>query len=197
MPATATTNRDARQVDITHLGTPPVTRVSEWDGGHVAPGSKLERDVRSGQPASGPRARIVLADSMRGDFAALLAAPVETDVRDAYGRTPEEQRAAALAVLRKAHDLVRRGWVQRASGGEDAEGRWRVSLYGAVAEASGGDIRGEYARRVLRRLAGTSDLVAWNDHPFRTQREVLSLLERAVAECGGMAPRRGGWRVAS
>jgi hypothetical protein len=123
---------------------------------------------------------------------AVVAVPVSSD----------EQLAT---LFRKARELVRRGWC-RGYASTDADGRpshWpgageptHFSLVGAVRTAGEGGIAAEHALRTLRRLTQHHNLVAWNDHPIRTQAAVLELLDKAIAEHGGRVPRgRGGWTI--
>jgi hypothetical protein len=113
------------------------------------------------------------------------------------------EQAHVLRILRDARRLIHRGWVQRNFDvGPDGHpsrdtGKEPIawSLAGAIATAGDGGIHAENTRRLLRRLTGEFNLVAWNDFPLRTKREVLALLDRAIVECGGQ-PHRGGWRVA-
>jgi hypothetical protein len=74
-------------------------------------------------------------------------------------------------------------------------GRVRWSLYGAIAASySGSGIDAEYARRELRKHVGP-DLPGWNDHPRRTKRQVLDLLDTAIFDLQHPQVRRGAWRA--
>lgn len=101
----------------------------------------------------------------------------------------------ALPVLVEARALIVRGWCQRAAWVVDAGGRERWSLYGALAQT--GEIDDEWARRVVRKFMPAPFIPQWNDDPRRVVREVVALLDRAIAECGGSrcVVRCGGWRV--
>lgn len=80
-------------------------------------------------------------------------------------------------ILTRAADLIRRyGWVQYQKGNR-YEG---FCLVGAVINASGEEWRSVPAAhdRLIDTL-GSRELAAWNDHPDRTEEEVLELLERA------------------
>lgn len=108
----------------------------------------------------------------------------------------EEQHRRALVVLRGARRLVARGWCRGAQCA-DASGdssftmgapvAW--SLYGAIATAGAASIDCEYARRLVRKRIDTH-IPQWNDHPMRTQRDVLYLLDSL---CEYKATR--GWTV--
>lgn len=126
-----------------------------------------------------------------------LAMGVDDSSRDPFGRTRAEREAAALPVLLRAHHLIRCGWVKGRFTATSPSGHLCYSLSAAVGTAGEGGIVAEYARRVLRRCAGTHALPEWEEHPFRTQRDVLALLELAITHCGGRVPGRGGWRVAA
>jgi len=106
----------------------------------------------------------------------------------------------ALVVLRQAVKLVRSGWVQNfhllfpaGTRVPDSGPVW--PLWRALAT---GDIRAEYARRVIRRVIGHHDIPGWESHPYRTRGEVLLVLALAIEMCGGRPsrpPRRGGWSI--
>lgn len=108
---------------------------------------------------------------------------------------------SARLVLRRAYTLVMRGWCRRHMA-VDASGRstfWPEagepvawSLLGAVKT---GDAAGYAAQQLLKRLTGSIDLQQWNDAPLRTKRQVLDVLSLAIGQCGGRAPRAGGWRI--
>lgn len=107
--------------------------------------------------------------------------------------------SAVSEALRRAHCLLRRGWVQRlpwCDEGGDMDGvlitRW--SLTGAVKSAAESPIVAHYALRVLSKVVG-AELNAWNDSPIRTRAEVLNAVEQAIRACGGKVPLRGGWHV--
>lgn len=69
------------------------------------------------------------------------------------------------------------------------------SLVGAVRTAGEGGIVAEHALRTLRRLTCENNLVTWNDHPLRTKRAVMDLLDEAITAHGGRKPRNGGWNI--
>jgi hypothetical protein len=114
----------------------------------------------------------------------------------------EDQTQEVLKVLRRARYLIYRdGWLQREfdippSDLAMARG-W--SLHYAIAEAAAGEdgrphIRVEWTRRLIRKLTG-HNIPEWNDHPLRTKRDVIALLDRAIELGGGRAPRSGGHHV--
>lgn len=136
-------------------------------------------------------------------FRAVAVASVQRLQNAASVPPTEVADIAILRVLRETRRLVHRGWVQRCFD-VDVDGRptretgkdaiaW--SLAGAIATAGQGSLDGERARQLLRRLTGEHNLVAWNDFPLRTKKEVIALLDRATVAAGGR-PHRGGWRVA-
>lgn len=112
----------------------------------------------------------------------------------AFEPQPKNEEAKR-ALLTQARALVARGWSGRHVA-LDAEGRpcfvdsseavaW--SLVGALnaAPVVCHPIYRHRARGLLTRLACGFDLPGWEEHPFRTQDDVLDLLDRALAEVGG------------
>lgn len=114
-------------------------------------------------------------------------------------RQPEQsgadERAAAAALLARAAQRVREGWSQQADARDvrglpvepwsDAAAAW--SLLGSlVAALDGPEAVAEVGLAELARaMTAIADLIeehsleGWNDAPTRTQREVVSVLERA------------------
>ena len=88
-----------------------------------------------------------------------------------------EQRARALAVFRRAADLYR----SRAG-----------SLSECLGLAADDLLDIEYAKRVLRGVLWTLDIVGWESHPMRRRAEVWAALKTATRWC---TRKRGGWRV--
>lgn len=96
----------------------------------------------------------------------------------------------AIAVLREARKLLKRGWCQGAPA-RDAEGlsvgelkptacRW--CLLGAISFASRGEpALYRKAEKILRVATGWEMLALWNDVINRTQAEVLAAVDRAIA----------------
>ena len=80
-----------------------------------------------------------------------------------------------IEVLTEARALVARGWCQLSM----KRGSKRC-LWGAVLDASQSYTEAELARSVLVDVIG-DELIAWNDVPGRTQTEVLTALDDAVA----------------
>lgn len=113
--------------------------------------------------------------------------------------------AEVLRVLLVARRLLLAGWIQghawvddRGCDVPDQMGpRVAWSLIGALSHAAKGELVGEHAKKLLRRIAGDVNLVAWNDHPLRELGEVVHLVDRGIAMVGGRIPRRGGWRISS
>ena len=139
-------------------------------------------------------------------YTARISKEVLTDNQVVAVPIPSEEEIAT--VLRRARELVRRGWC-RGFAAVDVDGRpshisgagemVAFSLPAAVRAGSGGRLvdrlAAEYAIRSLRRLVGHHNLAEWNDHPLRTKRDVLELLAQAVQQHGGPRLRRGGWVV--
>lgn len=110
----------------------------------------------------------------------------------------EPGQVSELEVLRGARQLIAHGWTQHkyvrtAEDGETTESDPRVAkwcILGALRHHERGRfVWGRFvcnldALRRLERLCGNT-LSAWNDAPGRTQAEVIDLLDRAIAECGG------------
>lgn len=123
-------------------------------------------------------------------------------LRDAFGRSKEEQDAIGAALLERAFaHLAAHGWAP-----PTAEAKEALSLGDALWEAH--DVRRspidiEYAKRLLDRLV-EGFWQKWECHPLRTQLDVMRLLQAAIA-LGGVEPpkmpakfgpkRRGGWSV--
>lgn len=111
----------------------------------------------------------------------------------------EEQDRLAVPVLKAAWALISRGWCRgyacnskREPAGFNEEPAF-YSLVAALNAAPSDNLHVEYAKRALRRALYEHNLPAWNDHPTRTKREVLRLLERVIS--GNEPKRRGGWQV--
>lgn len=91
-------------------------------------------------------------------------------------------------VLVRARERVARGWCQRALR-LPLDGSERVCLLGAFVVEDGGWVNnavwgtagGSAAKRRLDRFLGWS-WADWNNAPERTQRDVLDLLDAAIAE---------------
>jgi hypothetical protein len=151
-----------------------------------------------------PSAQYAKSDSLlrpieRGPLGLPRGAARATPIPDAlvgWVRPSEaEQARRAVPVLEAARKLIiADGWCQGAL--RDERGRW--SLYGAIAEAGGGRIESEYARRQLRDVLALDNLPGWNDAPHRLRSEVTGALLRAIrhARRVGGVNRRGGWAVA-
>lgn len=66
------------------------------------------------------------------------------------------------------------------------------------ADDAAGQFSAWHARFVILKAVGAMDLVAWAAHPYRTRREVLDGIRKAIAIAGGRAAHhRGGWAVSS
>lgn len=107
----------------------------------------------------------------------------------------EDRNPRILVVLRAARWLlVLDGWAQPPAGwlGEALPG-W--TLDAAISSAGHSGIESEWTRHLIRKIIGHHNIPAWNDHVFRTKTEVLGVLDRAIEQMGGRAPRRGGWTV--
>lgn len=100
------------------------------------------------------------------------------------------------AVLRRARDLLSRGWVQgRISAPGASAARWCV--VGAVYKAACEEARrrpscaGQEAHMIdgavasLRAVTGGEPLAAWNDHPDRTRGDVLEAVDKAMRQAAG------------
>lgn len=135
-------------------------------------------------------------------YTARTSKEVQTDNQSVTVPIPSQE--AIVAVLRRAREIIRRGWC-RGYAWVDVDGRpshfpeagapAAYSLACAVRTAADGKIAGEHALRTLRRLTGHHNLSEWNDHPLRVKRDVIDLLSLAVREHGGPMLRRGGWRL--
>jgi hypothetical protein len=77
-------------------------------------------------------------------------------------------------------------------------------LIEAVQDATNERIKAWYARKLLQRVEFF--LLKWEEHPLRTQEEVLQLIRKAIVLGGGnpppmpvpkRQPSRGGWVVSS
>jgi hypothetical protein len=88
-----------------------------------------------------------------------------------------EQRARARVVLLSAADLYRER---------------RGSLLDCVKLAAVDFIDAEFARRVLRGVLWTNNLIEWEAHPIRRRSDVWRALQTAIRWC---SRRSGGWRV--
>ena len=90
-----------------------------------------------------------------------------------------------LRDLEVARGKVALGWVQHRQQSGD-----RYCAYGAVLSATRCDahraiaalreLRRAHPPRSLMRLLPAHTITLWNDHPHRTQREVLDLFDRAI-----------------
>lgn len=79
-------------------------------------------------------------------------------------------------ILTQAAELIRRhGWVQRKYGSH-GEGYCIIGAIIAVPKHGSGFS----AIEALREELGDQSVMQWNDHPDRTQEEVLELLEKAA-----------------
>jgi hypothetical protein len=113
--------------------------------------------------------------------------------------------SSGLQLLRDARDLVASGWCQRADARDvrgDEVDAWDDdaavwSLLGSIVAvlerkaATTGEIPLDELSAALYALAGvieTDSLVAWNDAPSRSQREVLHVLDAASAAYEAPAP---------
>lgn len=103
--------------------------------------------------------------------------------------SPEVRASAALGVLERALELIReRGWTPVYGG------TGRITLTAALQQT--GEIEDEWARCVVREFITGVSIHGWESRPEREPRDVLRVLDRAIAACGGVAPqRRGGWFV--
>jgi hypothetical protein len=55
-----------------------------------------------------------------------------------------------------------------------------------------------HARFVLMKVTGALDLVEWAGHPYRTLREILIALDKAIhLQRGTKRVHRGGWRIST
>ena len=88
-----------------------------------------------------------------------------------------EQRARARIVLQSAADLYREK---------------RGTLCECVKLAAADFLDAEFARRVLRGVLWTQNLVEWEAHPMRRRSDVWRALNTAIRWC---SRRAGGWRV--
>lgn len=128
--------------------------------------------------------------------------------RDAFGRNRKEQEAYALPVLHAAFFTLCKGWarpIPLAVLGNAAppEGTGFIqALMGSAQDPTG--IDAWYARRLCQRIE--FNLIAWEEHPYRTREDVLQLLRTAIQLAGVIPPemplpvnhrRRGGWHVGS
>ena len=52
-----------------------------------------------------------------------------------------------------------------------------------------------YTRSLLAKTIGHHNLVAWEEHPYRTRAHIFELLDRAIETEEGVRPRVGGWKV--
>lgn len=103
--------------------------------------------------------------------------PAPTEIR--FTPPPvEEQRRLALPVLIKARELVKAG----------------EPLVFALAAAGGARIVSEYGRRAVRTVLKEPNLLGWQEHPGRTNHDVLRALDRAIALCRRKG-HAGGWFV--
>ena len=97
-----------------------------------------------------------------------------------------------LRDLEVARGKVALGWIQH----RQQTGN-RYCAYGAVLSATRCDahrtiaalreLRRAHPPRSLMRLLPAHTITLWNDHPHRTQREVLDLFDRAIAQRAGRA----------
>ena len=128
---------------------------------------------------------------------------------DAFGRDKRAQDAHALPVLAGAFELLCAGWcadfsLEKWGNTPIPEHLW--DLIGALGEScqcsTGIDV--VYARRLLQKFE--FNLLHWEQHPRRTQEDVLRLVQRAIVLGGGDPPaiprpepvrRRGGWAISS
>jgi hypothetical protein len=92
----------------------------------------------------------------------------------------EEQRRLALPVLVKARELIKQG----------------EPLVFALAGAGDGRIVSEYARRAVRTVLKEPNLLGWQEHPGRTNHDVLRAVDRAIALCKRKG-HAGGWLVSN
>lgn len=108
----------------------------------------------------------------------------------------------ALPVLRRAYRLVRTGWVQNFHtlfpvGHRIPETGPVWPLWRALAT---GNLAGEHAKSLVRRVIGDTNIASWESHRYRTRLDVLSALSTAIELCGALAPplpRRGGWSLSA
>ena len=98
------------------------------------------------------------------------------------------------AILQAARDLIAKGWTQ---GAYARDARDAVTPYGgpsackfcasgAIAHIIGGNAAAsDEWYRALRVLTETTNwpIASWNDQPYRTQADVLSAYDRAIASC--------------
>ena len=92
-----------------------------------------------------------------------------------------------LRDLEVARGKVALGWIQHRQQSGD-----RYCAYGAVVSAARCDthrtiaalheLRRAHPPRSLMRLLPTHVITLWNDHPLRTQREVVDLFDRAITQ---------------
>lgn len=92
----------------------------------------------------------------------------------------DEQRRLAIPVLIAARAMVKEG----------------EPLVLALAAAGDGRIVSEYARRAVRTVLKEPNLLGWQEHPGRTNHDVLRALDRAIALCRRKG-HAGGWLVSS
>lgn len=114
----------------------------------------------------------------------------------------ESANDGIIRVLRSARTLLSRdGWSQRPhDAGHPAVPPsvrgW--ALYEALRPYEGSAaawIAVEGARRAIRKVIGSANIPGWHDHPYRTKAEVISVIDRAIADLGGRRPGRGSWTV--
>ena len=60
---------------------------------------------------------------------------------------------------------------------------------GIALDSGNGNVGGTYADwsaacNLFRKVIGADDIIPWNDTPGRTHAEVLSMFDKAIAECG-------------
>lgn len=84
--------------------------------------------------------------------------------------------------LREARGFIERGWCQG-----DFQIRESVCIYGALHLAINGDARDcevtdldRQARSLIKKAAGISSILRWNDVPERTQADVLAAFDKAI-----------------
>lgn len=88
-----------------------------------------------------------------------------------------QQRIRARIVLLSAADLYREK---------------RGTLLDCIKLAANDFLDAEFARRVLRGVLWTQNLVEWEAHPMRRRNDVWRVLRIAIRWC---SRRAGGWRV--
>jgi hypothetical protein len=92
----------------------------------------------------------------------------------------------AESILEEAADLCARGWCQNAAQRSNDRGNSDFCATGAINAVSwsmymGGDGEGRMsAQRTVERIVGRA-IESWNDHPARTQAEVVAMLRTAAA----------------